>query len=62
MSCPVAPEFSEVTFEGFAKLTRVITTRDIGIKIAYDPPLSLGAYFAEILQSLVGETIVPAHF
>lgn len=41
-----APQVAEVAFEGFTELARVIATRDVGIKIGEDTPLSFRTYFA----------------
>jgi hypothetical protein len=46
MACSEAPQVAEVAFECFPELAWVIATRDVGIQIREDAPLSFRAYFA----------------
>ena len=55
-----APQVTEVTFESFSELTRVIATRDVGIQIAENSSLSFRTQLAEIFQGFIRETIIPA--
>ncbi len=41
-----APQVAEVAFERFPELAGVTATRDVGIQIGEDAPLSFGTYFA----------------
>jgi len=57
----VAPELTEIPFEIFAELPGIIATRHAGIEERKDPPGRLMAELAKLLESLRGNSIIPAH-
>lgn len=57
----VSPQVAKIACKSFAKLPRIVTVRNVGIQISEDPFTAFGTHFAHLLDSSVGEFIVPAH-
>lgn len=61
MAGAVSPQLAKLTFQSLAKLTGVITPRDMLVQIGEDTPPSLWSHLPHLFDGSIGELIVPVH-